>query len=103
MTTTPLLMNELSSLYAQFDVNGDGSITAQEVEQVLTSMAAVITPKEADALRQLLQEKHSIRRDDFLQWAQQRLNWDSINCCGTSLIWWIPTTTAGSAEKNSSA
>ena len=51
MTTTPLLMNELSSLYAQFDVNGDESITAQEVEQVLTSMAAVIAPEEADALR----------------------------------------------------
>ena len=72
MTTTPLLMNELSSLFAQFEVNGDGSITAQEVEQVLTSMAAVIAPEEADALRQLLHEQKIIRRDDFLQWAQQQ-------------------------------
>jgi len=72
MTTTPQLMNELSSLYAQFDVNGDGSITAQEVEQVLTSMATVIATEEADALRQLLHEQHCIRRDDFLQWAQQQ-------------------------------
>ena len=72
MTTTPLLMNELSSLFAQFEVNGDGSITAQEVEQVLTSMAAVIAPEEADALRQLLHEQKIIRRDDFLQWAQHQ-------------------------------
>ena len=69
MTTTPLLSNELSSLYALFDINGDGLITEHEVEQVLASMASIIAPEEADALRQLMSEQRSITRDNFLNWA----------------------------------
>jgi len=72
MTATPLLTNELSSLYALFDVNGDGLITAHEVEQVLTSMASIIAPGEADALRQLMLDQPSMSRDDFLNWAQHQ-------------------------------
>lgn len=72
MTTTPLLSNELSSLYALFDINGDGLITEHEVEQVLASMASIIAPEEADALRQLMSEQRSITRDNFLNWAHHQ-------------------------------
>ena len=72
MTTKPLLTNELSSLYALFDINGDGLITAHEVEQVLTSMASIIAPEEGDALRQLMRDQCSVSRDDFLNWAQRQ-------------------------------
>ena len=40
---TITLETELSSLYALFDVNGDGSITPTEVEQVLGSMEGIIS------------------------------------------------------------
>ena len=72
MTSKPLLTSELSSLYALFDINGDGSITATEVEHVLTAMAPIITPAEADALRQLMRDQRSIHRDDFLAWARHQ-------------------------------
>lgn len=66
MTTKSLLTNELSSLYALFDINGDGLITAHEAEQVLSSMASITAPEEGDALRQLMRDQCSVSRDDFL-------------------------------------
>ena len=95
-------MNELSSLFAQFEVNGDGSITAQEVEQVLTSMAAVIAPEEADADNCCMSKKSSVAMI-FCSGRNISPSLDGINCCGTCLIWWMPITTVGSVEKSSTA
>ena len=72
MTSKPLLTSELSSLYALFDINGDGSITATEVEHVLTAMAPIITWAEADALRRLMRDLGTIKGDDFLAWARHQ-------------------------------
>ena len=69
---TPLLEEALSSLYSLFDVNGEGSITPTEVEQVLASMATLIAPAEAAALRNLMHLEGSVSRDKFLRWAQHQ-------------------------------
>ena len=69
---TPLLEDELSSLYSLFDVNGEGSITPTEVEQVLASMTTIIAPAEAEALRNLMHLEGSVSRDKFLRWAQHQ-------------------------------
>ena len=60
------LETELSSLYALFDVNGDGAITPTEVEQVLSSMAGIISEQEAKALRQLMDSQGAVSREGFL-------------------------------------
>ena len=66
------LETELSSLYALFDVNGDGSITPTEVEQVLSSMEGIISEQEATALRQLMDSQGAVSRESFLHWAQNQ-------------------------------
>ncbi|MEJ6584565.1 MAG: arginase family protein [Synechococcus sp. ChBW.bin.23] len=68
MSTIPL-KSELSSLYSLFDVNGDGVITPNEVEQVLNSMSGIIAEQEAQALRQLMNDQGSMSREEFLSWA----------------------------------
>ena len=71
MSTIPL-ETELSSLYALFDVNGDGAITPTEVEQVLSSMAGIISEQEAKALRQLMDSQGAVSREGFLHWAEKQ-------------------------------
>ena len=66
------LETELSSLYALFDVNGDGCITPTEVEQVLSSMEGIISEQEAKALRQLMDSEGAVSRESFLHWAQNQ-------------------------------
>ena len=41
------LESELSTLFSLFDVNRDGAITPNEVEQVLNSMSGIIAEQEA--------------------------------------------------------
>ena len=67
MSTIPL-ETELSSLYSLFDVSGDGdgAITPTEVEQVLSSMAGIISEQEAKALRQLMDSQGAVSREGFL-------------------------------------
>ncbi len=64
--------DELSSLYALFDVNGDGFITALELEHVLSLMSVLIAPAEANALRRLTTDQGVVSRETFLLWAQQQ-------------------------------
>ncbi len=63
---------ELSNLFALIDADGDGVITAAEVEQLLTSMDVIVDPSEASALRELIATKGSLNRADFLFWANQQ-------------------------------
>ncbi|MEB3331922.1 MAG: arginase family protein [Synechococcaceae cyanobacterium] len=69
---TPPLAEELASLFALFDANGDGVITPAEVEQVLIALAAIIAPAEADALRRLMCSHGAVSRAAFLDWARQQ-------------------------------
>ncbi|MFZ9849801.1 MAG: arginase family protein [Vulcanococcus sp.] len=63
---------ELSALFDRFDVNGDGAITAPEVEQVLSAFGGSIAAEEAVALRALISAKGAVSRGAFLDWAQQQ-------------------------------
>ena len=69
--STISLESELSTLFSLFDVNGDGAITPTEVEQVLSSMAGIISEQEAKALRQLMDSQGAVRREGFLHWAEK--------------------------------
>ena len=71
MSTIPL-ETELSSLYALFDVNGDGAITPAEVEQVLSSMSGIIAEQEAKVLRKFIESQGAVTREDFLHWANKQ-------------------------------
>ena len=70
--STISLESELSTLFSLFDVNGDGAITPTEVEQVLTSMAGIISEQEAKALRQLMDSQGVVSREAFLGWAEKQ-------------------------------
>lgn len=63
---------DLAGLFALFDQNGDGVITAAEVERVLIALAGVITPSEAEGLRQQIGGQDRLERPQFLQWARQQ-------------------------------
>lgn len=63
---------ELEDLFDLFDRNGDGVITAAELEPVLMALGGVITPPEAAALRQRIAGSGCLPRDLFLDWASQR-------------------------------
>ncbi|MFL2513366.1 MAG: arginase family protein [Synechococcus sp.] len=67
--STISLESELSTLFSLFDVNGDGAITPNEVEQVLTSMSGIIAEQEAQALRQLMDSQGAVSREGFLSWS----------------------------------
>ena len=54
MAGAPVVVQELSALFGLFDVNGDGAITAAEVEQVLSAFGGIIAAEEAAALRALI-------------------------------------------------
>ena len=66
------LESELSTLFSLFDVNGDGAITPNEVEQVLNSMSGIIAEQEAQALRQLMNSQGAVSREGFLGWAKKQ-------------------------------
>ena len=70
-STSPLA-EEHASLFGLFDTNGDGVITPAEVEQVLTALAGVIAPAEAEALRRLMDTHGAVSRAEFLLWAKQQ-------------------------------
>ena len=61
---------DLGALFAVFDCNGDGQITAAEVEQVLAALVGLIGPEEAAELRALLAAEGVLSREGFLHWAQ---------------------------------
>jgi len=63
---------ELSSLFDQFDLNSDGEITPEEVEQVLMVFQGILVPEAAAALRTLVHTKGVVSRAAFLHWAQQQ-------------------------------
>lgn len=44
-------IEDLKALFALFDLNGDGVITALEAEQVLAALAGIVTVDEACDLR----------------------------------------------------
>ena len=63
-------LQELSALFDLFDVNGDGTITALEVEQVLSAFGGIVAAEEAAALRALIAAEGAVSRAAFLDWAQ---------------------------------
>ena len=70
--STISLESELSTLFSLFDVNGDGAITPNEVEQVLNTMSGIIAEQEAQALRQLMNSQGAVSREGFLGWAKKQ-------------------------------
>ncbi|MDB4336139.1 arginase family protein [Synechococcus sp. AH-603-M21] len=70
--STISLESELSTLFSLFDVNGDGAITPNEVEQVLNTMSGIIAEQEAQALRQLMNSQGAVSREGFLDWAKKQ-------------------------------
>lgn len=68
----PAVVQELRALFGLFDVNGDGAITAAEVEQVLSAFGGIIAAEEAAALRELIAAEGAVSRAAFLHWAQQQ-------------------------------
>jgi arginase len=64
--------HDLHALFGVFDLNGDGAITAAEVEQVLGAFAGIITAQEAAALRGLTSGTAGLSRDAFLAWAERQ-------------------------------
>ena len=62
---------EISSLFALFDLNADGEITPKEVEHVLIAFRGILTPEEAAALRKLVNDQGVVSQALFMQWATQ--------------------------------
>ena len=62
---------EISSLFALFDLNADGEITPEEVEQVLIAFRGILAPEEAVALRKLVNDQGVVSQALFMQWATQ--------------------------------
>jgi arginase len=63
---------ELASLFALFDLNGDGEITPAEVEQVLIALGGILAPEEIAGLRGLVQAQGVVSQEAFLRWARQQ-------------------------------
>ena len=68
----PTATQELGSLFALFDLNGDGEITPAEVEQVLIALGGILAPEEITGLRGLVQAQGTVSREAFLSWAHQQ-------------------------------
>jgi arginase len=62
---------EISSLFALFDLNADGEITPEEVEQVLIAFRGILAPEEAVALRKLVNDQGVVSQALLMQWATQ--------------------------------
>lgn len=72
MPLGPAVAEELSALFGLFDLNGDGEITAKELEQVLNAFAGIVADEEAAGLRELMPPSGALSRSTFLQWAQRQ-------------------------------
>lgn len=64
--------DDFSGLFALFDQDGDGWISADEVERVLASMAGVIAAGDREALRELVAIDGQVALTAFGLWAQGR-------------------------------
>ncbi|MEI7667248.1 MAG: arginase family protein [Synechococcaceae cyanobacterium ELA263] len=62
---------EISSLFALFDLNADGEISPEEVEQVLIAFRGVHAPEEAAKLRALVNDQGVVSQAEFVHWAYQ--------------------------------
>jgi len=72
MPLAAAVVEELSALFGLFDLNGDGEITAKELEQVLNAFAGIVADEEAAGLRELMPPSGALSRSTFLQWAQRQ-------------------------------
>lgn len=63
---------DFAGLFALFDLNGDGWISADEVERVLASMAGVVAAADGEALRDLVAIDGRVTLAAFSLWAQGR-------------------------------
>lgn len=72
------LLLELEALFRVFDADGDGRITAQEVERSLANLQEAIPAEEAASLRGLVQAQGELRADQFHAWAQGQGCFDLI-------------------------
>lgn len=61
---------DFAGLFALFDLNGDGWISADEVERVLASMAGVVAAADGEALRDLVAIDGRVTLAAFSLWAQ---------------------------------
>ena len=64
--------DEFVGLFSLFDQDGDGKISADEVEHVLASMAGVIAIEDRQALRDLVGFDGEVELAAFSGWAQGR-------------------------------
>ena len=64
--------DDFVGLFTLFDQDGDGWISADEVERVLATMAAVIVADDREALRDLVAIHGQVALTDFSLWAQGR-------------------------------
>ena len=62
---------EICRLFALFDLNADGEITSEEVEQVLVAFREILAPEEAAALRALVKDQGVLSKAVFVHWACQ--------------------------------
>jgi arginase len=62
---------EICRLFALFDLNADGEITSEEVEQVLVAFREILAPEEAAALRALVKDQGVLSKAVFVHWASQ--------------------------------
>jgi arginase len=62
---------EICRLFALFDLNADGEITSEEVEQVLVAFREILALEDAAALRALVKDQGVLSRAVFVHWASQ--------------------------------
>ena len=63
---------DFAGLFGLFDQDGDGWISAAEVERVLATMAGVVAADDGDALRALVATRGQLALAAFSLWAQER-------------------------------